>query len=77
MDDFLEQQIRKIRELTKRMSQVQRRTAELCTEPGTEPGAEPVEIARARDHSRRSPLDEVRDLRPISHPSFSRRRRRR
>jgi hypothetical protein len=64
-DAFLEGQLRRIRELTERMSQVQSRTAELS-----------VEIARDRMSMRQNPLADVRDLRVIDRPESRSRRRR-
>lgn len=72
MDAFLEEQLKRIQELTKRMAGLEHRSAELSEE-----------IARDRVAMRRGPLQEVRDLRtvspvPRSHASeHSPRRRRR
>lgn len=73
-DRFLEEQVRRIKQLTERMAQVTRR-----------PDLEDA-VARDRDISRHDPLHEVRDVRIVNsvpdrrasaHDGSPRRRRRR
>jgi hypothetical protein len=54
-ESFLEEQLKRIREMTERMSRATNHTAELNSE-----------IARTREASRQGPLHEVRDLRTYS-----------
>ena len=54
-DDFLEEQLKRIRQLTEQMSHVRSRAAELSEE-----------VNRDREMARRSPLHEVRDFRSLS-----------
>ena len=54
-ESFLEDQLRRIREMTERMSRATDHAAELNDE-----------LARHREAIRRSPLNEVRDFRPYS-----------
>ncbi len=55
MDAFLEEQLRRLRELTRQITSAERRAAELSDE-----------IERERRNLRRSPWHEVRDLRTYS-----------
>lgn len=57
-DNFLEEQLKRIRHLTEQMSQVRSRAAELSDE-----------LSRDLAIARRSPLHEVRDLRSYSSTS--------
>jgi hypothetical protein len=73
MDSFLEEQLKRIQELTRRMSGLEHRSAELSEE-----------LARDRLAMRRGPLQEIRDLRTVSpipraqaHHAPRRRRRKR
>ena len=54
-DSFLEEQLKRIREMSERMSQATHHAAELNHE-----------LARNREAGRQGPLDEVRDLRTYS-----------
>jgi len=54
-DSFLEDQLKRIREMSERMSQATRHAAELNHE-----------LARNREAGRQGPLNEVRDLRTYS-----------
>jgi hypothetical protein len=63
-ESFLEEQLKRIREMTEQMSRVRDRAAEISNE-----------VARAREPFRHSPLHEVRDLRTYSsHHDASRER---
>ena len=55
MDAFLEEQLKRIQELTRRMSSFERRSAELSGE-----------LERDRQSFRQSPLHDVRDFRTYS-----------
>jgi hypothetical protein len=54
-EEFLEEQLRRIRELTEQMSRVAIQSQEAS-----------VELARTRQSQRANPLQEVRDVRPYS-----------
>jgi len=54
-EHFLEEQLKRIREMTERMARLQARAAEL-----------PEEFERDRATARQGPLEEVRDLRTYS-----------
>jgi hypothetical protein len=58
MDTFLEEQLKRIRELTRRMSGFEKQSAELTEE-----------IERERQNMRGHPLRDVRDLRTVPQPS--------
>jgi hypothetical protein len=60
----LAEQIRRIREMSKRMSWIEEKTAELSSE------------MKKRDNVRRGAIEGVRDVRPYSRPGKARRRRR-
>jgi len=64
-ESFLAETVRRLREMSERMSRARKRTAELSDQ-----------IARDREEMHLGPLDEIRDFRPISHPATPRRRRR-
>ena len=64
-ESFLTETIRRLREMSERMSRARKRTAELSQE-----------IARQRAQMYHDPLCDVRDLRPVAEPSAPRRRRR-
>jgi hypothetical protein len=64
-DAFLESQLRRIHELSERMSRLQHQRAEISSE-----------IERERASIPQGPLHEVRDFRPIDHPDPRSRRRR-
>jgi hypothetical protein len=63
MDAFLEEQLRRIQELTRRITSVERRSAELSRE-----------IENDRQRLRQGPLHEVRDFRTYSRREHSSRR---
>ncbi len=64
-ESFLAETVRRLREMSKRMSKARRRTAELR-----------AQIARDREEMHFGPLQAVRDLRLITAPATPRRRRR-
>jgi ABC-type Fe3+-citrate transport system substrate-binding protein len=64
-ETFLAETVRRLREMSKRMSKARRRTAELRDQ-----------IARDREEMHLGPLQAVRDLRLITEPATPRRRRR-
>ena len=64
-ESFLAETVRRLREMSERMSKARRRTAELR-----------AEIARDRKEMHLGPLQAVRDFRPITAPAIPRRRRR-
>jgi len=64
-ESFLAETVRRLREMSERMSKARKRMAHL-----------PEEIARDREAMRHGPLDDVRDFRLVSQPATPRRRRR-
>jgi ABC-type Fe3+-citrate transport system substrate-binding protein len=64
-ESFLAETVRRLREMSERMSKARRRTAELRDE-----------IARDRKEMHLGPLQAVRDFRLITEPPTPRRRRR-
>jgi hypothetical protein len=64
-ESFLAETVRRLREMSERMSKARRRTAELRDE-----------IARDREAMHLGPLQAVRDFRMIAEPATPRRRRR-
>lgn len=56
-ESFLEEQLKRIREMTEQMKRVRDNAAELWDE-----------LARGRDSGRQDPLQDVRDLRKYSYP---------
>jgi len=64
-ESFLAETVRRLREMSQRMSKIRRRTAEL-----------PRKIAHDRKRMHFGPLQDVRDFRLISEPATPRRRRR-
>jgi hypothetical protein len=64
-ESFLAETVRRLREMSERMSKARKRTAELRDE-----------IARGRDELHYGPLQTVRDFRLITQPATPRRRRR-
>jgi ABC-type Fe3+-citrate transport system substrate-binding protein len=64
-ESFLAETVRRLREMSERMSKARRRTAELRDE-----------IARDREKMHLGPLQAVRDFRLITEPATPRRRRR-
>ena len=64
-ESFLEETVRRLRQMSERMSKARRRAAELRDE-----------IARGREQMHLGPLQTVRDFRLITEPPAPRRRRR-